>query len=98
MPQEQGQGPDTVSDIAQGLRERRRIYQVRHIFWYTDEGLFLDAGSLSRRLLGEIEKIRRAEFRNKMKTHLKRHALMQLINLQVLQHTDIRGLDAVFAS
>lgn len=39
-------------------------------------------GEYIRRLLGEIEKIRRAEFRNKMKTHLKRHALMQLINLQ----------------
>ncbi|VDL70267.1 unnamed protein product [Nippostrongylus brasiliensis] len=35
-----------------------------------------------RRLLTEIEKIRRSEFKTKMKTQLKRHALMQLINLQ----------------
>ncbi|VDO36794.1 unnamed protein product [Haemonchus placei] len=39
-------------------------------------------GEYIRRLLSEIERIRKSEFRSKMKTHLKRHALMQLINLQ----------------
>ncbi|KAJ1362980.1 hypothetical protein KIN20_022721 [Parelaphostrongylus tenuis] len=39
-------------------------------------------GDYIRRLLSDIEKIRRSEYKTKMKTHLKRHALMQLINLQ----------------
>ncbi|KAL6738651.1 hypothetical protein Aduo_012176 [Ancylostoma duodenale] len=37
---------------------------------------------LKRRLLCDIERIRKSEYKTKMKTHLKRHALMQLINLQ----------------
>ncbi|RCN45452.1 hypothetical protein ANCCAN_08529, partial [Ancylostoma caninum] len=37
---------------------------------------------ISRRLLCDIERIRKSEYKTKMKTHLKRHALMQLINLQ----------------
>ncbi|KJH50037.1 hypothetical protein DICVIV_03838 [Dictyocaulus viviparus] len=39
-------------------------------------------GEYIRRLLSDIDRIRRSEYKTKMKTQLKRHALMQLINLQ----------------